>query len=98
MTENKTQLTYSWSRTRTNGNVFLLSAEEIDGNITVNYLADSLKSKYSVTDDFSLKVENLDLSDSGIYICSFGVIKTSGLEEKHEYKTQLFVQGLLCSG
>lgn len=92
LTENKTQLTYSWSRTRTNGNVFLLSAEEIDGNITVNYLADSLKSKYSVTDDFSLKVENLDLSDSGIYICSFGVIKTSGLEEKHEYKTQLFVQ------
>ena len=94
--DNKTQLTYlySWSFTGSNGDVFLLSAKEEDSNITVTYLVDSLKSKYSVTDDFSLKVQNVDLRDTGLYECSVAAFRDSHLVEKYENTTHLFVQGL----
>lgn len=90
-TDNQTYLTYTW----TQGTIFLFTAKEVKENITLTYLTDTLKSKYSLSDDFSLKIKNVELTDTGSYTCTLGVYRdadTIDLISKWKNVTELIVQ------
>ena len=92
--DNLTFLTYTW----TQGSVFLFTAKKVQENVTLTYLTDSLKTKYSLADEFSLKIKDVELTDTGLYTCTVGVYRdpdTIDLVYKLNNTTQLFVQGKL---
>lgn len=92
--DNQTFLTYTW----TQGSVFLFTAKKVQENVTLTYLTDSLKTKYSLADEFSLKIKDVELTDTGLYTCTVGVYRdpdTIDLVYKLNNTTQLFVQGKL---
>ena len=89
--DNQTFLTYTW----TQGSVFLFTAKKVQENVTLTYLTDSLKTKYSLADEFSLKIKDVELTDTGLYTCTVGVYRdpdTIDLVYKLNNTTQLFVQ------
>jgi hypothetical protein len=86
--------TYTW----TQGSVFLFTAKKVQENVTLTYLTGSLKTKYSLADEFSLKIKDVELTDTGLYTCTVGVYRdpdTIDLVYKLNNTTQLFVQGKL---
>lgn len=90
-TDNQSYVTYTWTE-----RVFLLTAKEDQGNITITYLVDSLKAKYSLADNYSLMIKNVNLDDTKQYTCSVGIFRdpeTKDLIQRFEHDTKLYVQG-----
>ncbi|XP_063439230.1 tyrosine-protein phosphatase 99A-like isoform X4 [Mytilus trossulus] len=90
-TDNQTYVTYTWTERA----VFLLTAKEEEGNITITYIVDSLKAKYILDANYSLIIKNVDLDDTKQYTCSVGIFRdpdTKDLIQKFENVTELYVQ------
>ncbi|CAG2233593.1 PTPRG [Mytilus edulis] len=84
-------VTYTWTERA----VFLLTAKEDEGNITITYVVDHLKAKYILDANYSLIIKNVDLDDTKQYTCSVGIFRdpeTKDLIQKFENVTELYVQ------